>query len=133
MVDALDPTGRAAPAASEPARTPALADAAREFESLLLHMMIKAMRQSVQRSDLFGDSQHLETYEMLQDQELAKSMARGRGIGFAEMIVRQFEGREEEGLRTLGTMGRDLHSASHSYETYGAVPTALPIDDGGRR
>jgi Rod binding domain-containing protein len=133
MVDALEPTGRVSPPSSATGKSAELTEAAREFESLLLHMMIKAMRQSVERTDLFGDGQHRETYEMLQDQELAKSMARGGGVGFADLIVRQFEGREEDGLHVIGAMGRDLNAASHSYQTYGAAPVVLPVDDGGDR
>ena len=130
-VNALRPADAVQAGASSGA-SPELADAAQQFESLLLHMMIKSMRESVPKSDLFGDSQHTESYEMLRDQELAKTMASSGGIGFAKMIVAQFEGREEEGLRTLTNMGQELRSASDSYRTYGA-PVVPSLVDGGDR
>lgn len=134
MLDALGPLRTTDPASAPEtaAASPELAEAAQQFESLLLHMMIKSMRESVPRSDLFGDSQHLESYEMLRDQELAKTMASGGGIGFARMILRQFEGREDEGLRELSTLGQKLSNASDSYQTYGA-PSVPPLVDGGDR
>lgn len=134
MLDALGPLRptESADASARNAAAPDLADAAQQFESLLLHMMIKSMRESVPRSDLFGDSQHLESYEMLRDQEMAKTMASGGGIGFAKMILRQFEGREDEGLRTLTTMGQKLRNASDSYEAYGAPAAPVPADGGDR-
>ena len=134
MIEALHapdaPPSVASPATS--GASPELVEAARQFESLLLHMMIKSMRESIPRSDLFGDSQHLETYEMMRDQELAQSMASGGGIGFARMILDQFEGREAEGLRTLSTVGQRLRSAAESYQNYGVVPSPAPVNGGER-
>lgn len=122
--------------ATEAAPSPELQKAAEQFESLLLHMMIKSMRDSVPRTDLFGDAAGRETYEMMRDQEMAKSMAEGGGVGFARMIVSQFAGREEEGLEALSRMSQRLDRAADSYQNYGEAPAGapLPLDrDGGVR
>lgn len=122
------PIAEAQPLAPDPA-SEHLAEVAQEFESLLLNMLMKAMRSSVPRSGLFGDDGRVEMYEGLRDEELAKVMAREGGLGIAPLIVKQFVGRESEGLQALNDAGRGLRAAEDSYRAYGgtaAQVTAVP-------
>lgn len=95
--------------------SPELVEAAREFESLLLNMMMKSMRESVPENDLFGDGSKVRMYEEMRDTELAGVMARQGGIGLARLIVDQFRGREEEGLDALRQAGGGIQKAEDSY------------------
>lgn len=70
----------------------ALREVARQFEALFLETILKNMRAGELAEPLFGDSDQLDTYRELMDQQLAFDMARGRGIGFADMLVRQLGG-----------------------------------------
>ena len=63
--------------------------AATQFEGLLIHMMLKAMRSTVPESSIFGDSSELRTYESLRDEELANTVAGRGGLGLAPIIERQ--------------------------------------------
>jgi flagellar protein FlgJ len=62
--------------------------AAREFEALFLHQMLAQMRKAsvAGATALGGGGQGL--YRDMMDDELARAMARGGGIGLADMLVR---------------------------------------------
>ncbi|MEW9900161.1 flagellar assembly peptidoglycan hydrolase FlgJ [Chitinivorax sp. PXF-14] len=66
----------------------ALKGVAQQFESLFLQMMLKNMRNTVPESELSG-SNELKTFTGMFDDQLAQKIASGRGIGFADMIVKQ--------------------------------------------
>lgn len=69
----------------------ALGDVARQFESLFLAQMLKAMRDSLPGDSLMSGPQ-MSTYTQLLDQQLALDLAKGRGIGLADLIERQLRG-----------------------------------------
>lgn len=60
-------------------------EAARQFEALFVQMMLKSMRSAGAE---FGEKRDT-TYEEMFDQQIAIEMTRDRGIGMAEMLVRQ--------------------------------------------
>ena len=63
-------------------------DAAQQFESMFVHMMLKSMRAAVMRSELI-ESSALDTYEAMFDRELSVALARRGGLGLAEQITAQ--------------------------------------------
>ena len=65
----------------------AMRETARQFESLLLNVMMKSMRETVGKDNVF-DSDQTRMYTSLMDQQLAELMSR-RGVGLAEMLTRQ--------------------------------------------
>jgi flagellar protein FlgJ len=77
------------------------AEAARQFEALFVQMMLKSMRSA---SDVFGDGSDT-TYRDMFDQQIALDMAKGRGLGLAEVLQRQLApaGDSAAGLRQLTT------------------------------
>lgn len=62
--------------------------AAREFESVMIHQLLKTMRSTVQSSGLESGAA-MGTYKDMMDTELAKVMSHGSGLGFADAIARQ--------------------------------------------
>lgn len=60
-------------------------EAARQFEALFVQMMLKSMRSA---SEVLGEKRDT-NYEEMFDQQIALEMTRDRGIGLAEMLVRQ--------------------------------------------
>ncbi|TDB01926.1 flagellar assembly peptidoglycan hydrolase FlgJ [Halomonas marinisediminis] len=64
-----------------------LPEAARQFEALLVHRMLKSMRDAIPESDLTNSSQ-TRFYTELFDQQLAQHLS-GRGIGLADQLVQQ--------------------------------------------
>lgn len=69
----------------------ALSGAARQFESVFVQMMLKAMRDTVPEGGLF-DSEQSDFYEGMFDQQISLNIANGKGIGLAEVIERQMSG-----------------------------------------
>lgn len=62
--------------------------AAREFEAVMIHQLLKTMRSTVQASGLESGAA-MGTYRDMMDDELSKVMAHGSGLGFADAIARQ--------------------------------------------
>ena len=71
----------------------ALQATAREFEAMMVNMMLKTMRETSFEDPehrLFG-SQAMQMYRDLLDQQWSRKAAEGRGFGFADMLMRQFK------------------------------------------
>ncbi len=66
----------------------ALREAARQFESLFTHMMLKSMRAASQGESL-GDSEDVKFYQDMFDQQLAVQMSKGDGLGLASRLIEQ--------------------------------------------
>lgn len=71
----------------------ALVGAARQFESLLVSQMLKSMRQTrfSDEDDPMSVGEGMKLYRDLLDQQWATQMAKGRGLGFADMMVKALE------------------------------------------
>lgn len=59
-----------------------------EFESLFLHHLLKTMRTTVPKGDLFHGGQSEEIFTDMLDQEIAKATSK-RGIGIADVLYHQ--------------------------------------------
>jgi murein DD-endopeptidase MepM/ murein hydrolase activator NlpD len=66
-----------------------LEKAASEFEALFINHMLKTMRESSMKSDLFGDGKGEELYTSMLDSELSKVMSSGDGIGLKRALMSQ--------------------------------------------
>jgi len=85
----------------------ALKKVAEEFESIFIGMLLKNMRSSnelIGGSDLFSSNQTRQYEEML-DSQMAQSMAKSGGVGLADALIRQFEGRGTSDISKLGSGG----------------------------
>lgn len=65
-----------------------LMEVAKKFEAILIHQMLKAMRQTVHKSDLLN-SFSMQQYESMMDEEIASEMAKNKGIGLADSLFYQ--------------------------------------------
>ncbi len=86
---------RAAADKKDPA---ALREVASQFEALFLQTMLKSMREASLGDPIFGNSNQHEMYQGMMDQQLALEMASGKGIGLADMLVRQLGGEDASKL-----------------------------------
>ena len=75
-------------AATQSTSRPAMEKAARELETQFAGMLIKSMRAASPGDPLSGGDT---TYREMYDQQLAKELTKGRGLGLAPMIMRQLE------------------------------------------
>jgi flagellar protein FlgJ len=84
-----DPANLAALKRDASAQTPdALRETARQFESLFTNMMLKSMRDASGEDALFGSDQQ-DFYQDMFDQQLSVQLSKGKGLGLADMLVRQ--------------------------------------------
>ena len=74
----------------------ALEEVAGQFEALFIQTLLKNMRDASLGDGLLGKDQAHEMYEGMLDQQLSMEMASGKGIGIAEMLVRQLGGSAAE-------------------------------------
>jgi flagellar protein FlgJ len=68
--------------------TEAIGEVARQFESVFLTMMMKAMRDTLPQDGMFASSQ-MGTYQEMFDQQLALDLSQQNGVGLAAVIERQ--------------------------------------------
>jgi len=73
----------------------ALRETARQFEALFVQSMLKAMREASPGDGLF-DSDQSQFYRDIYDRQLSLEMVKGRGIGIADMLVKNLGGQPEQ-------------------------------------
>jgi flagellar protein FlgJ len=98
----------------------ALRTAAREFESLFTSMMLKSMRSASGDDPLFGSDQ-ADMYQDMFDQQMATQLSRGKGMGLADMLVRQLM--QRGGADAPAVQGSDAKDAT--------TGTGLPVPASG--
>jgi flagellar protein FlgJ len=65
--------------------------AAKQFESLFTKMMLQSMRNASMGDPLFGSDQG-DMYQDMADDQLAVQLSQGKGLGLADMLIRQLSG-----------------------------------------
>jgi Rod binding domain-containing protein len=63
--------------------------AAEDFEAVFLAQMLQPMFETVEVDGLFGGGQAEETWRSLWVEETAKHIARGGGVGLADMVEKE--------------------------------------------
>jgi len=97
----------------------ALRAAAKQFEALFTQMMLKSMR-AASFGDSMVDSKDTEFYRDMYDQQLAVEMSKGKGMGLADMLVRQLS---STGLAKPGAV--DGQNAAKSAQGTNALPSTV--------
>ena len=113
----------------------AIRETAQQFESMFIEMMMKSMRESVEKSDLNGSSAE-DTFQGMFDKEVAHQMAKRGTVGIADMLVRDHEQRNAmrstaEALQQMNssakTPGILLNKPDKSWPLNPSSPAALPL------
>ena len=68
--------------------TQAAKKTAEQFESYFLQQMMKAMRETIDRSDLV-EGKNMDTYQDMMDKEVSLQMVKRGGMGLADMLEKQ--------------------------------------------
>lgn len=106
---------QAVPGAAVPPDLQRLRRAAQEFEAVFIHQMLKTMRRSLPVGGPLAPGSGQKMYQDMLDDEMARSMARGGGLGLADILVRDL----------LHRMTGERNSSS--------PVTSRPISQGERR
>jgi flagellar protein FlgJ len=76
-----------------------LREVAGQFEALFVQQMLKNMREASLADPIFGNSEQHDMYQEMMDQQLAAEVSGGKGIGLADMLVRQLGGEDAAKLQ----------------------------------
>ena len=66
----------------------ALASAAKQFEAVFMSMLLKSMRDATPQDGMF-DTEQTKMFTSMLDQQLSQNVGGSRGIGLADMMVKQ--------------------------------------------
>ncbi|MBU1427073.1 MAG: flagellar assembly peptidoglycan hydrolase FlgJ [Gammaproteobacteria bacterium] len=112
----------------------ALKAAAQQFETVFLNMMLKSMRDATPQDGMF-DSEQTKMFTGMLDQQLAQSMASSRGVGLAEIMVKQLSRTQGAGATTpevtpaaTATPVPNVTSVLPSPNVTSVLPSAHPAD-----
>ncbi len=61
------------------------------FEAIFMRMLMKEMRNSVPRSKLLGNSQEMQFFESMYDDQLSQKLASAGGIGIGRMVYQRLK------------------------------------------
>jgi peptidoglycan hydrolase FlgJ len=95
-------------------KSKALEEISKQFESMMVRMMVKSMRDA---SAVFGEGNYLsshesDTYQQMYDDQLALTLSNGGGIGIAEIMAKQLKGRfsnaDESSIGSKNDLSRNL-------------------------
>jgi flagellar protein FlgJ len=107
----------------------AIRKVAQQFESMFTRMMLKSMREAVGTDPIF-DSDQQQMYQGMYDDQLALQLSKGRGLGLADMLVRQLQRLGVPGAAAAaagsGSVGATSGSTSSKSSTGSATKPALP-------
>ena len=106
----------------------AIRQVAQQFESLFARMMIKSMRDAIGKDPIFGSDQ-AQTYQGMYDDQLSLELTKGKGLGLADMLVRQLQkSGAASGGAASGTAAGAMRSgaAGATGTAAGAAPAAGP-------
>jgi soluble lytic murein transglycosylase-like protein len=118
MTKAASPTGKAA-GLDEKSRA-RLEKAVQEFESLFVGYLLKTMRSSIPKSDLFGESFGGDILESMFDLEMAKHISRNSSLGLGEMLYKQIAGEQfrHDAASPARTRAADADTVRNRIESY---------------
>ena len=68
----------------------AIKETAQQFEALFLQMMMKSMRDSIEKSEL-SESSTMDTFQGMFDKEVSVQLAKKNSMGLADMLVKNLE------------------------------------------
>ena len=113
----------------------ALRQAAQQFESLFVGMMLKSAQQANFSDPLFGSVQ-ASMYQDMYDDQIAAEISKGRGLGLADMLVQQLRRSglpgTTQGSSTTSTASGVASAASTAATSAGAVETSKsPVTGSG--
>jgi flagellar protein FlgJ len=125
----LDLSGLAALKRDARAQDPnAVREVAKQFESIFAKMVLSSMRQATFGDSLFGSEQQ-KFYQGMFDDQLAVELTKGRGLGLADMLVRQLS---QAGLvpKEAADAANGAAAAGDAAGKKGSIPIGAPAGAG---
>ncbi len=77
-----------------------LKEACRDFEAMFISQLLKSMRKTVEKADLYGSSKEEEIWQEMIDAEIAKSASKTGSFGIADMLYKQLSSQLSSNTKT---------------------------------
>ena len=106
----------------------ALRKAAQQFEALFTQMLLKSARAANLGDDVLGGGQTA-FYQDMFDQQMALHLSTGKGIGLADVLVKQMQGMEGATPATPATPAVPAPTAGTTVRAIRATPAMPPMRD----
>lgn len=94
-------------------------EVAEGFEEMFLRLMLGTMQKTTMKSELYEDSNAMDTYRSMQNDFLAKSLAQSHQFGLSEMIVEWMVQRRPASVQAT----TDATQAQKAYQAASAAGT----------
>jgi peptidoglycan hydrolase FlgJ len=103
----------------------AIRTVAEQFEAMFTRMMLKSMRDAVGPDPMFGSNQE-QMYQGMADDQLSVQLSKGKGLGLADMLVKQLQkmGVQGAGQASAGTGGNAPAVGAKAAAAYRATQKA---------
>jgi flagellar protein FlgJ len=111
----IDSTGYVAGINLQQQRNKELKKACQDFESVFTYELLKSMRKTIDKCDLFHGGEGEEIYESLLDQELSKSMSGYGSNSLSELLYQQLS-RIDSSSQAGQAVSSDMDTTSHASE-----------------
>jgi len=112
----------------------ALPEVARQFEAVMISMMIKNLRKTGMEDPIFK-SQAMDSYRDMYDQQLGMELSKGQGIGFAKTIVEQmkYQAGQQSGnpssTKAEDAIAKIMPPRKHFQDHYSSVLNSSPTSE----
>ena len=108
--------------------------AAEQFEAIFLQMMMKSAHGESDEEGLF-DSQQTEFYQDWHDKQLSIDLASGKGVGIAEMLIKQLQGAQQHSDQSVLNTNINTEKPAPAFPivessplTNGEIPKSSAVD-----
>lgn len=108
--------------------------AAEQFEAIFLQMMLKSAHGESDEEGLFN-SQQTEFYQDWHDKQLSIDLAAGKGVGIAEMLIKQLQGAQQHSEQAVLNTNINAEKPAPAFPiveslplTKGEIPKSSAVD-----
>jgi murein DD-endopeptidase MepM/ murein hydrolase activator NlpD len=123
-------TGYVAGVSPQEQRNSELKKACQDFESVFTYELLKSMRKTIDKCELFHGGQGEEIYESLLDQELSKSVSGYGSNSLSELLYQQLSRIDSSSEAGEGEeVIKDFSSAAGRTTGYGKSPSPAVVDE----
>jgi flagellar protein FlgJ len=74
-----------------------LREACAAFESIFIHYMLQSARKAIPEDGLFDNTHESRIYKSMMDEQMARAVARGRGVGLGALLYNQLSEEKANG------------------------------------
>jgi len=87
-----------------------LRQACADFESIFVNYVLRSARKTLPQQGLFHDTREARIYESMMDEQMARCVAGGRGLGLGELLYEQLEKHGNHGAAFSGSAFRPIRA-----------------------